>query len=314
MYDVVSVGEYLIDFTPNGRGAMGNPSYEMNPGGAPANCLASCSRLGGKTAMIAGIGNDMFGRFLRKKLEEQGIDDRGLQTKESANTTLVYVSLTENGEREFAFVRNPGADTMITADPISEELTDKTKVFHFGSLSLTDEPARETTIELVKKAKSKGKTISFDPNYREVLWQTKEEAVTQILKGLELADSVKMSEEELELITGIPGEEAEKGIRRLLKGGAKRVYITMGSKGAWYGSEEEIGFEKAFPVQAVDTTGCGDAFTGAILYMDTCRPELPMREKVRFANAVGALCALKYGGMTAMPSMEEVIAAYPEII
>lgn len=305
-YDVIAVGEYLVDFTPHGTGPMGNPCYEMNPGGAPSNCMAACAGAGGKTAVIACVGDDLFGRFLRQKLVENGIGDEYVQVTEEASTTLVFVSLDERGEREFAFVRKPGADTMIRGERLGAEITGRTKILHFGSLSLTDEPARTATLELIIKAREAGVKISYDPNYRASLWESQEEAVYWMKRGLELADSVKMSGEELELLTGYPEDNIKGGIQLLLEHGAQEVYITLGEKGAYYGTAKKIGFVPGFSVEAVDTTGCGDAFTGAALYMACCRPEILMEERVRFANAAGALCASKYGGMTAMPCREEI--------
>lgn len=305
-YDVIAIGEYLVDFTPSGTGPMGNPCYEMNPGGAPANCMAACTGAGGTTAVIACVGDDLFGRFLRKKLVENGIGDEYVQVTKKASTTLVYVSLDERGEREFAFVRKPGADTMIEEGTVGEEIGQLTKVLHFGSLSLTDEPSRSSTLDLAVKARKAGVRISYDPNYRSGLWASEREAVYWMRQGLSLADSVKMSGEELELITGYAGDQIQEGIRALLERGIKEVYITLGAGGAYYGMVEEIGFVPGFHVEAVDTTGCGDAFTGAALYMACRHPEISMERRVRFANAAGALCATKYGGMTAMPRREEI--------
>ena len=306
MYDVIAIGEYLVDFTPNGTGPMGNPSYEMNPGGAPANCMAACAGAGGKTAVIACVGDDLFGRFLRKKLVESGIGDEYVQVTKKASTTLVFVSLDERGEREFAFVRKPGADTMIEEGKISGGIGKQTRILHFGSLSLTDEPARTATLELAEKAGRDGVMISYDPNYRAGLWGSERDAVYWMKQGLSLADSVKMSGEELELITGYSGKRVREGMEALLESGIKEVYITLGAGGAYYGTAEEIGFVPGFSVKAVDTTGCGDAFTGAALYMACHHPECSMEERVRFANAAGALCATRYGGMTAMPRREEI--------
>lgn len=306
LLDVLAIGEYLVDFTPCGLGPVNNPLYEMNPGGAPANCLAACAALGGKTAMIGAVGEDLFGKFLIKKLKESGILTQGIQETNRANTTLVFVSLDDDGEREFVFVRDPGADTMIDAAEVDLSLIEKTRIVHFGSLSMTGEPARKTTEYVIKKAREMGKRVSYDPNYRESLWASREEAIFFLKKGLEWADSVKMSEEELKLLLGEADFSIEKGIRQLINLGISNVYITVGEKGAYYGNSEEMGFVEGFSVEVVDTTGCGDAFNGAILYLDTHIPTMPMREKVRFANAVGALCATKRGGLPAMPSLEEV--------
>lgn len=306
-FDAVAIGEYLIDFSPNGIGRMGNPVYEMNPGGAPVNCLASCTKLGGSTAVISAVGNDFFGKFLKSKALEAGIDVSGLQTAD-VSTTLVFVSLDENGEREFAFVREPGADTGIDKNKIDTSLLDSSSCLHFGSLSLTDEPARSATKAAVEYARSHGIKVSYDPNYRASLWQSETEAKEQLLWGLTQAELVKMSEEEFELLTGFSLDNIEKGINAIFSLGVKELYITAGSSGAYYALPGQTGFVEGFKVGAVDTTGCGDAFTGAILYLNTHKPDMNILEKTRFANAVGALCATKPGGICAMPGYEEVSA------
>lgn len=304
-YDVIAIGEYLIDFSPSGKGKMENPLYEMNPGGAPSNCLAACSALGGKSSIIAAVGDDLFGKFLLNKAKDAGIDTSQLQTVEE-NTTLVFVSLDERGEREFAFVRDPGADTQITADKIDCKSLENTRFLHFGSLSLTHEPAKTATEFAVKYAKSNGAAISYDPNYRAPLWTDSEQARERMLWGVRQADIVKMSEVELEFLTGYGLKNIENGIAAILSTGVKELYITLGRDGAYYANEKEIGKEEGFPVDAVDTTGCGDAFTGAILYQRCHEKDKSMREKVRFANAVGALCALQPGGICAMPKLMQV--------
>ena len=179
LFDAVAIGEYLIDFTPNGIGPMGYPLYEMNPGGAPANCLAGCARLGGRTGIISAVGNDFFGRFLKQKAVQADIEISGLQTV-GAGTTLAFVSLEGQGERELAFVRAPGADTQIRRDALALPLLENTKYLHFGSLSLTDEPARSTTAYAIEYARSRGAKISYDPNYRKQLWRDEAAAKEQM--------------------------------------------------------------------------------------------------------------------------------------
>lgn len=306
-FDVVAIGEYLVDFSPVGTGEMGNPKYEMNPGGAPANCLAACAALGGRTAMIAAVGRDMFGRFLSQKAEEAGIGTDGIQ-KAGERTTLVFVSLDEKGEREFAFIRSPGADTCIRAEKIDRSLLEDSKYLHFGSLSLSDEPARSATEFAVGYAKEHGALISYDPNYRPRLWSSAAAARERLAWGLAQADIVKMSEEELWLLTKKGTYSIEAGADEILGLGVRELYITAGSRGAFYFTPSERGFVKAFPVGAVDTTGCGDAFTGGILYQNCRSPGRPMAEKTAFANAIGALCATKPGGMCAMPGPEAAAA------
>lgn len=303
-FDIIALGEYLVDFSPSGIGAMGNPLYEMNPGGAPTNCLAACANLGGKTGLIGAVGDDLFGRFLKGKLEIAGIDAAGLQTV-PVNTTLVFVALQEGGEREFAFVRDPGADTQIRIGSTEKALLENTKFFHFGSLSLTDEPARTATEFAVEYARAHGATISYDPNYRQPLWKDENTAIARMLWGIRQADFVKLSEEELELIMKT---DIEEGAAKILSMGVKELYVTAGSKGAYYFTQESRGFVPGFEVQAVDTTGCGDAFTGAILYQSCHTHGRSVKEKTVVANAVGALCAGKPGGICAMPNPEELHA------
>lgn len=304
IYDVVAIGEYLIDFSPNGTGLTNNPQYEMNPGGAPANCLAACARLGGKSAIIAAIGNDFFGKFLKRKADEINIDTKWVQTS-SENTTLVFVSVDDAGERDFAFIRNPGADTQIRLGTEEENLIQRTKILHFGTLSLTHNPAYTATRQAVACAKSNNVLVSFDPNYREALWKSCSEAKEQILWGLSVADIVKMSEDELNLATDC-GHDINAGMQQILSLGPKEIYVTAGSKGAYFANVSQHGFTEAYCVNAIDTTGCGDAFMGAILYQKCYQPQKNIVERTIMANAAGAICATRPGGMCAMPTAQEV--------
>ncbi len=306
MLDLVAVGEYLIDFTPAGQGLMGNPTYEMNPGGAPTNCAAAVAALGGSSAIISAVGDDLFGRFLLEALKEFNIDNCGVQLISDIHTTLAFVSLKSHGEREFAFLRDPGADTQLNKKHLDYSLIDSCKNLHFGSLSLKQDPGREATYHAVQYAKARGIQISYDPNYRAPLWESKEQAVCELKNGLKYADIVKMSEDEMELLLEVPASKPREGAKKLFKMGISTCYITYGAKGAFYATETEQGFVNGFCVKAVDTTGCGDAFMGAAIYMQLYKPELPLCERVRFANAVGALCATKMGGMMAMPKLEQV--------
>ena len=308
--DYVCVGEYLIDFTPAGRGSMGNPAYEMNPGGGPPNCAASVAALGGSAAVIGAVGDDLFGRFLKGRLEACGIEGRGVQTVQSTHTTLAFVSLANNGEREFAFLRDPGADTELCEAKLEYSLLGNCRNLHFSSLTLKRDPARAATVAAVKYAKAHGAQISYDPNYRAPLWDSREQAVSEMYGALPYADVVKMSEEEMALLLDVPADDSAAGAKRLLALGPKLCFITYGAKGAFYATREESGFVPGFSVKAVDTTGCGDAFMGASIYMMLYHPELPLAERVRFANAVGALCATKKGGMMAMPSYAQAEALF----
>lgn len=304
MYDVVALGEFLVDFSPSGNGHMGNPCYEMNPGGAPSNCLAACSALGGNTALIASVGDDLFGRFLRQKAVEARIDISSVLTVPES-TTLVFVALDAQGEREFAFVRSPGADTRIQCGSIPINLLENTRFFHFGTLSMTSEPASSSTHYAVEYAQSIGVSVSFDPNYRAGLWDSETRAKECMYWGAAHADVVKLSNEELYFMTG---KDIERGAYELLDLGVSELYVTAGAKGAYYFTVDEAGYVPGFSVPVVDTTGCGDAFTGAILFQRSHMPEHGCSERVRLANAVGALCATKPGGMCAMPGLPAVEA------
>ena len=305
MYDVVGVGEVLIDFSSYGLGPMGNPGFEMNPGGAPANCLAANARLGGKCAFIGTVGEDFFGCFLKQELSKIGIDTRGVLCVPEA-TTIDFVSNREDGERDFAFFRSPGADTRLTEKGLEGDWWLQTKILHFGTLSFTDEPSSSTVWKLVNRAKKQGIKISFDPNYRENLWDTPEKARAVMWRGAEQCDILKLSGEEMQLMFESETVRPEEAIKELLKKGISYVFITLGSEGAWFGTQEEQGFCKSFSVKAVDTTGCGDAFVGAMHYLLLYHPEMPIRQKTRFANGTAALCAMGKTGFPSMPEKKQV--------
>ena len=292
-------------FSPAGEGQMGNPAFEMNPGGGPLNCAAAVCRLGGSAAYIGKLGRDIFGDFILKKMRAAGMDIKGVLQTDKTHTTLAFVRIDPHGEREFSFLRRHGADVLIAADEIDLSLLTDAKILQYGSLSFTDEPARAASLFLLKEAKENQLTAFYDPNYREPLWRSEAEAVEQMRLALGFADMVKMSEEEMEMLLEVDRGSPQKGARMLVDMGKEIVLITGGSRGAWFATPKEEGFVHGFRVRAADTTGCGDAFTGAFQYTLLYRPDLPVSEKVRFANAVGALCATKMGGMPAMPSLEE---------
>jgi sugar/nucleoside kinase (ribokinase family) len=305
MADVIAFGELLIDFSPAGAGKMGNPAFEMNPGGGPLNCAAAMCRLGGSAAYIGKVGRDLFGDFILKNMQEAGMNVKGVVRTGETHTTLAFVSIAPDGEREFSFLRRHGADVLIRADEVDISLLKDAKILQYGSLSFTGQPARDASHFLLKAAKETGVSVFYDPNYRVPLWDCEKEAVEQMRSALGFADMVKMSEEEMELLLEIDRNDPQKGARALLDMGKEVALITGGSRGAWFATRREEGFVPGFTVRAVDTTGCGDAFTGAFQYMLLYRPETGMEEKVRFANAVGALCATKMGGMPAMPTLDE---------
>lgn len=312
MYDVVALGEFLIDFTPAGISENGNVLFERNPGGAPANVLACLARFGKKTAFIGKVGNDQFGLFLKDVIKNLGVDERGLVFSDEVNTTLAFVHLNEQGDRSFSFYRNPGADMMLEKKDIRDDIINNTNIFHFGSVSMTCEPARSTTLHAVKKAKSGGSIISYDPNLRPPLWNNLQEARKIILEGFGYADIVKISEEELVFLTG--QQSLEEGSQYLLQNfGTKLIFVTLGPQGCFYRMGEITGRKPTFDVKTVDTTGAGDAFMGGILYkvlemnkaLDTLTAE-DIENMVRFANAVGSLATTSKGAIPAMPFLEQV--------
>lgn len=314
MYDVVALGESLIDFTPDGHNDMGMRLFSRNPGGAPANVLAMYARLGGKTAFIGKVGDDGFGRFLRDTLAQAGIHTGGMRLTGACGTTLAFVQLDESGDRSFSFYRKPGADILLEAEEVDLALVESCGVFHFGSVSLTDEPCRSATLYGARRARAAGAVISYDPNYRPLLWDSEARAVAEMTAALDLADIVKVSEEEMVLLTG--RTDLEEGARALMAHGAALVLVTRGPEGAWFLARGGRGLVPAYPVHAVDTTGSGDAFLGALLWRlggksaaDLGRISQGEWEgHVAFANAAGGLTATKKGAIPALPSEEEILA------
>ncbi len=314
MYDVTALGEVLIDFTPSGYSDRGGMCFERNPGGAPANVLACVSRLGGKTAFIGKVGNDMFGRFLSGALRDYGIDTSGLRISDSANTTLAFVQPEKDGERSFGFYRNPGADTMLEPDEIELSVLKNSRIFHFGSLSLTDEPSRTATGTALKYARENGCIISYDPNLRPPLWKSLRLAHREITSVLGLTDILKVSKEELEFITG--EKDPDTATYKLYEEyKIPLILVTLGNKGCYFRNKELKGTGKAYNVKTVDTTGAGDAFLGSFLY---CMAERNIKEPggmdlkdieqiIAFSGAAAAISTTKRGAMPAMPELNEVI-------
>lgn len=311
-YDVIALGELLIDFTPAGKNAQGSSLFAANPGGAPGNVLALASRLGLETVLIAKVGTDSFGTYLEGVLDSIGVDKKGLARTADANTTLAFVHLNENGDRSFSFYRKPGADMLLGVDDLDAEMLKNTRIFHFGSVSMTGDPSRGTTFKAADTAKRSGALVSFDPNLRPALWESLDEAKAQILKGLAYADILKVSEEELQFITGEDGLES--GCRLLAdKYGIPVILVTLGPKGCFYRHGAWTGSAPAYKVRTVDTTGAGDAFLGAFLYKIAERganlagitPE-EMKGMVAFANAAGSLATSVMGAIPAMPTKAEI--------
>jgi fructokinase len=312
-FDVVALGELLIDFTPVGQSPSGRPLFEQNPGGAPANVLAALAKLGGHGAFIGKVGADQFGAFLKNTLESHGVNTQGLRFTSNASTTLAFVHLDAEGNRSFSFCRKPGADILLEAADVDLSLINDCRIFHFGSLSLTDEPARSATMHAVQHAKNLGKIISYDPNWRPPLWPDDATAKAGMAAGLAFADILKVSDSELEILTG------EKDVRRavdcLFNRGIKIVLATLGADGCYFKCRAGAGHIPAFPVKVVDTTGAGDAFMGGFLRLVSDAQPLiedfevkALADMVRHSNAVGSLCTTRKGAISAMPSPQEVMS------
>ncbi len=310
MVDLVAIGELLIDFTYHGISENGTRLFEQNPGGAPANVVCSASNLGLSTAFIGKVGRDMHGDYLRRVLEDKGVNTYGLISTDDVFTTLAFVELSESGERRFSFARKPGADTCLLESEVKYELAEDCRIFHFGSLSLTNEPSRSATIKAVKAAKKAGAIISYDPNYRAPLWKSENEAAEIMQSVLHFADVVKISEEEIGLVTGetSPGAAAES----LFQKGISCAIVTLGSKGAYTAVKNaSLTVPVLNPyVHVVDTTGAGDAFLGGFLYKlvrSGMNPielsETQIRDFTEFANGVASLCIQRRGGIPSMPTI-----------
>lgn len=313
MLDVVALGELLIDFTCISADADGYPTMAAHPGGAPANYLAAVTKFGGKTAMLGKVGTDAFGKLLTGTLEKAGIDTRGLIATPDVFTTLAFVTLDETGNREFSFARKPGADTCIGTDEVRYDLLDETKVLHFGTLSLTDEPARSATFAAVEAAKRAGAVISYDPNYRAALWPDEAAAAAQMRSMVPYADVMKLSDEETLLLTG--AAEPEEAAHRLLAQGVSCVAVTLGERGALVAVAGGMQTVPAFASDPVDTTGAGDGFWGGFLHRMLTLDKRPAALTVadaadcaRWGNATAALCITRRGGIPAMPALGDVQA------
>jgi fructokinase len=312
MFDVCALGELLIDFTPSGVNDQGVALFARNPGGAPANVLAMMNKLGSKTAFIGKTGDDEFGRFLEQTLVGTGIDTGGLVLDPAYRTTLAFVHLSEGGDRSFSFYRREGADLMLRWEEVNKSIISDSKMFHFGSVSLSGKPCRDTVHGAVHYAKSRGKIISYDPNYRPLLWPNETEAKTEIGKLLDDADILKVSEEEMILLTG--ETELEKGASLLTEKGPAIVLVSLGVKGVYYRCTAGSGHLPAYDVKTIDTTGAGDAFLGAVLFRlrDKSCGELKtisqeeLADIVDFANAVGSLTTTKKGAIPALPTADEI--------
>lgn len=309
-YDVVALGELLIDFTENGISSQGNPIFEANPGGAPCNVLAMLQKLGKKTAFIGKVGNDIFGRQLTEVVKSVGIEVTNLVTDSKVPTTLAFVHTLAGGDREFSFIRDPGADMMLKKSEINDQIIKSAKIFHFGTLSSTHEGVREATRYAIDIAKESGALISFDPNLRPPLWKFLEDARREIEYGLEKCDILKISDNEIEFMTG--STDYDKAVRGLMeKYNIKLAFATLGKNGsrAYYGDiKAEYG---VFKVDTIETTGAGDTFCGSalnyILEHDiNCLTENDLKELLTFANGAAALITTRRGALKVMPEKEEI--------
>lgn len=310
-YDVTALGELLIDFTENGTSAQGNPIMEANPGGAPCNVLAMLERLGKKTAFIGKVGKDMFGNQLKAAVEEVGIDTRALIMDEEVHTTLAFVHTYPDGDRDFSFYRNPGADMMLTMDEVPDDLIRDSRIFHFGTLSSTHEGVREATRHAIEVAKEAGCIITFDPNLRPPLWKSLEDARVEIEYGLTKCDVLKISDNEVEFL--FDTTDYDKGAALIEeKYHIPLVLITLGKDGSrayYHGRKVEAA--PFLQEHTIETTGAGDTFCASTLnyVLDHGLESLTdenLKELLTFANAAASLITTKKGALRVMPTKEEV--------
>ena len=314
MTDVVALGELLIDFAHKSSDSAGYPTLAAQPGGAPGNFLAALQRYGCSTALLGKVGDDTFGHLLINTLQELGIGTKVILRDPAVFTTLAFVTLDSTGNREFSFARKPGADTCLTAGEVDYSLIDGARVFHFGTLSLTAEPARAATRAAVAYARRAGRLVSFDPNLRKPLWASEAEAKEQMEWGLGQSDIVKISDEEVDFLWGLSPEE---GAQRLLKEyGVKLVYVTLGPKGCHFANRNGCG-EVASPsgIQVVDTTGAGDIFGGSamsrFLKLNKAPDSLTVDEMeavTRFACCAASLSTQTHGGIFSVVPEERVLS------
>lgn len=310
-YDVAALGELLIDFTENGISEQGNPILEANPGGAPCNVLAMLNRLGKKTAFIGKVGNDAFGKMLAEEVEKSGTDVRNLVFDDSVHTTLAFVHTEPDGDRDFSFYRNPGADMMLKKEEVMEEVIKNSRIFHFGTLSSTHEGVREATRYAVEVAKQNGLLVSFDPNLREPLWESLDDAKKEIAYGLSKCDILKISDNEVEFMTGT--SDYEKGAAVLRETyGIPLVFVTLGKDGSRaYYKDLAVEVKPFLQENTIETTGAGDTFEACALNyvlehgLDALTED-DLRELLTFANAGASIITTRRGALRVMPTEEEI--------
>ncbi len=309
-YDVIAMGELLVDFTMNGNSEQGNQLFEACPGGAPCNVLAMLNKCGKKTSFLGKVGKDMFGKSLSDTLRESGIDISHLYEDETTNTTLAFVTTLEDGDREFSFYRNPGADMMLTEEEIEEEYIKKAKIFHFGTLSMTHDGVKKATYKALEIAKKNGMLITFDPNLRPLLWDSLENAKEQMEYGFGYCDVLKISDNEIQFVTG--EEDYDEGIKMLQdQYQIPLILLTLGKNGsrAYYkGRRIEVA---GYQVHTIETTGAGDTFCGmSIAYLlDHGIENLSddqLKEMLSRANAAAAIITTRKGAIRSMPELQEI--------
>lgn len=307
--DILTIGEVLIDLTQTGRDDKGIPQFAANPGGAPANLAVAASRLGAKTAFIGKVGADGFGRYLTQVLTENGVDASGVAVDREHPTTMAVVSVDASGERDFSFYRGANADVMLSSEDIPDAALEGAKIVHFGSVSLTADPSRSATLDAVRRAKAMGKTITYDPNYRANLWPDQDTAVAQMKAPLDLVDILKVSDEELPLLTGTT--DCEAGTAQLAAHGIGLIFVTLGPDGVFYRMGDKTGHVAGVPCKVGDTNGAGDTFFGAAL-SKLCKEDLPALtvEKLEgilaFANKAASITTSRHGAIPAMPTLAEM--------
>ncbi|OWM66928.1 hypothetical protein CDL15_Pgr008097 [Punica granatum] len=311
---IVSFGEMLIDFVPtvSGVSLAEAPGFVKAPGGAPANVAIAVTRLGGKSAFVGKLGDDEFGHMLAGILKQYGVKAEGINFDEGARTALAFVTLRADGEREFMFYRNPSADMLLKPEELNLELIRSAKVFHYGSISLIVEPCRSAHLKAMQVARDAGALLSYDPNLRLPLWPSAEDAREQIMSIWEKADLIKISDVELEFLAGSDKID-DASAMSLWHPNLKLLLVTLGEKGCRYYTKNFCGHVEAYHVNAVDTTGAGDSFVGALLCKivddhSLIEDESRLREALKFANACGAITTTKKGAIPALPTADEVLS------
>ncbi|OQB23601.1 MAG: 5-dehydro-2-deoxygluconokinase [Firmicutes bacterium ADurb.Bin182] len=310
MYDIIAIGELLMDFTPAGKSKRNNLLYECNPGGGVANLAAAAAKFGANVLFISKVGNDSFGHMLKDAVTTGGVDSSRIVFSGEYQTTLAFVHLFENGERDFTFYRRTGADAMLRKEDVDFSLIANARLLHISSLNMTNDTSADVIRSAVKKAKEFGVPVSYDPNWRPLLWTDEKTCKARMAEGLSLADIIKAGEEELAYITDEP--DTETSARKLLNNGARLVIVSKGESGSEYYHKNGSGSIDAVPVRAVDATGAGDCYFGTALTL--ILKEIPdldnieesaLRRCLNIASAAAALCCTRKGGMPSMPTYSE---------